>query len=105
MSRNDKPLPPKCHKCNDARFFYPEGKPDLAGPCDKCNSDGEARPDLARKIPHGSDPFPMGKHKEAGHTYNDVPDDYFLWVIDQVWIDSWPQVKNYIWRNFKDELS
>jgi hypothetical protein len=93
----------KCKKCNDARYFYPEGKPDEAGPCDKCNPDGSARPDENKRIPYGSDIFRFGHHQ--GKTFNEIPDSYFLWAIDQRWINDWPQVKNYIEKNFKDELS
>ncbi len=94
---------PNCHKCNDSRFFYPDGKPELSGPCDKCNAYGTAPPEPNLRIPYGSDLFPMGSHK--GKTYNSIPDSYFLWAIDQKWIGEWPNVKNYIEKNFKDELS
>ena len=43
------------------------------------------------------DPMPFGKYK--GRRMEDVPAAYLDWLIDQAWIDSWPDVVRYINAN------
>jgi hypothetical protein len=49
--------------------------------------------------PKGSDPFPFGIHKGAGKTYDQVPAQYYDWLIGQPWAKRWPQVLAYIKAN------
>jgi hypothetical protein len=45
--------------------------------------------------------MPWGKHK--GTSLEDVPSDYLLWVNNQEWIASWPELQAYIKKNI-DQL-
>lgn len=45
------------------------------------------------------DPFPYGVHKDK--PMEKVPASYLDWVIDQPWINKWPEVVEYIERNRK----
>lgn len=50
-------------------------------------------------VPKDSDLFPFGVHQRDGHTYGQVPADYYDWVQDQPWIKKWPKVLAYIQAN------
>jgi len=41
--------------------------------------------------------MPFGAHK--GKEMDDVPADYFDWLMGQPWIDKWSAVVDYIERN------
>lgn len=46
-----------------------------------------------------SDPFPFGTHK--GKPMEKVPASYLDWVIDQSWINKYPDIIEYVERNRK----
>jgi predicted nucleic acid-binding Zn-ribbon protein len=92
----------QCTTCGGTHFVVPKnGQKSLTMPCPECNSEWTKNP--APKVPTDEDKFPFGKHKDW--TYGSIPDSYFIWLIDQPWIGDWPQVKQYIEENFKDELA
>lgn len=41
--------------------------------------------------------MPWGKHK--GEKLEEIPYSYFLWLMEQSWLGSWPQMKLYIKNN------
>jgi len=46
-----------------------------------------------------SDLMPFGKYK--GERMEKVPATYLSWIIDQPWINKWPDVEKYILDNMK----
>ena len=45
-------------------------------------------------------PFPFGLHK--GKPYDEVPNEYYAFLLDQSWIGKWPEVKRYGEQVLKD---
>lgn len=45
-----------------------------------------------------ADPMPFGAHK--GRPMEHVPASYLLWIRDQDWITTWPDVLLYIDENW-----
>jgi hypothetical protein len=50
----------------------------------------------AEDVPKDTDPFPFGCHKQAGHTYGQVPASWYDWFVGQEWSRRWPKVLAYI---------
>lgn len=89
-----------CKSCNGAHYVKPPESPELSMPCPDCNSDWK-KPLVT--VYTDDSTYPFGNH--MGKKFSDIPDDYFLWAIDQRWIKEWPAIERYILENFKDELA